>query len=42
MKKNYQKPTVQIVKLKQQAQLLAGSVEATRSGYGTATDQIWD
>ena len=44
-KKNYQKPTMNIVKLNQHGQLLVGSstgVEANRSGYGIADEQNWD
>ena len=35
-KKDYLKPTMNIVKLQQQTQLLAGSVLSTRPGYGDA------
>ena len=47
-KKLYEKPTINIVKLQQQTQLLqASGVEANRSGYGTAstgdgTEQTWE
>lgn len=42
-KKDYLKPTMKVVKLQQQAHLLAGSgVEANRSGYGTAVESTWD
>ena len=43
-KKDYQKPTMQVVQLKQQQQLLAGSngVQSTRSGYGAATEEEWE
>ncbi len=37
-RKDYQKPTMNIVKLQQQCHILAGSIEANRSGYGTAED----
>jgi len=41
-KKDYQKPTMQVVKLKQQQQLLAGSgVHSMRSGYGEAQEEEW-
>jgi hypothetical protein len=42
-KKNYQKPTMQVVMLKQQQQLLTGSgVKSMRSGYGEAQEETWD
>ena len=41
-KKEYEKPTMQVVQLKQQPQLLAGSVDATRNGYGDAEELIWE
>ena len=47
-RKDYRKPTMQVVKLQQQTRLLAGSgVESMRTGYGTAstddgTEQEWD
>ena len=37
-KKNYLKPTMQVVKLQQQQQLLAGSVSATMDGTFTEED----
>jgi len=41
-KKDYQKPTMQVVMMKQQQQLLAGSgVKSMRSGYGSAQEQTW-
>ena len=40
-KKDYEKPTMRVVQLKQQSQLLAGSVGATRDGYGTAIEDTW-
>ena len=39
-KKDYLKPTMKIVKLQQQTQLLAGSVLSTRPGYGEANDGV--
>jgi hypothetical protein len=40
-KKDYQKPTMNIVKLQQQTHLMAGSgVQSTRSDYGTANEGI--
>ena len=41
-KKDYEKPTMRVVQLKQQSQLLAGSVGATRDGYGLANDGLID
>ncbi len=40
-RKDYQKPTMQIAVLQQQAHLMAGSVESTRTGYGTAVEDTW-
>ena len=45
MKKiDYQKPTMKIVQLKHRAQLLVGSVTASRTGYTTAseTEEVWE
>ena len=39
-KKDYEKPAMQVVKLKQQQQLLAGSVLSTRLGYGEANSEV--
>jgi hypothetical protein len=47
--KNYQMPTTEVVRLKMETQLLAGSqswpsgapVNAQRNGYGDANDQVW-
>ena len=42
-KKDYQKPTMQVVKLQQQTHLMAGSgVQSMRSGYGEAQEEEWD
>ena len=43
-RKDYLKPTMKVVKLQQQAHLLAGSVQvqATRDSYGTATVEEWE
>ena len=43
-KKDYEKPTMEVVQLEQRQQLLAGSsqLDATRDGYGAAEDLIWD
>ena len=40
----YEKPTMQVVQLKQRSQILAGSsqLDATRSGYGDAEELIWE
>ena len=41
-KKDYQRPTMQVVKLQQQTHLMAGSgVQSMRSGYGSAQEQTW-
>ena len=39
-KKDYEKPTMRVVELKQQSQLLAGSVEASRGDYGIANGDV--
>jgi len=40
-RKDYQKPTMNIVKLQQRTMLLTGSVvDATRDGYGTANGDV--
>ena len=41
-RKDYQKPTMQVFMMKQQQQLLAGSVQSTRSDYGAAQEYEWD
>ena len=42
-KKDYQKPTMQVVKLQQQTHLMTGSgVQSTRSSYGTAEEETWE
>jgi hypothetical protein len=41
-KKEYERPTMQVVQLKQQPQLLAGSVQSTRSDYGEAQEYDWE
>ena len=41
-KKNYVKPTVKVVVLSHRPQLLAGSVTATRSPYGTPENWDWE
>lgn len=42
-KKMYEKPAMQVFELKQQPQLLAGSVGATRGeDYGNAIEDTWD
>ena len=41
-KKEYEKPSMQVFELKQQPQLLAGSVEGNRGDtYGDAIEDIW-
>ena len=46
-RKDYERPTIKIVKLQQRAHLLYASMQGMRGGYGTAstldgTDQEWD
>ena len=42
-KKDYLKPTMNIVKLQQQTHLMAGSgLQSTRDSYGTANDGLTD
>jgi hypothetical protein len=42
-RKDYQRPTMKVVQLQHQTHLLAGSgVEANRSGYGTAQEDVWE
>ena len=46
-KKDYQKPTMKVVKLQHQTQLLQASVQGFRPSYGAAsvedgTEQEWD
>ena len=41
-KKDYQKPTMNVVQLQHQTHLLAGSgVQSMRSGYGEAEEDDW-
>ena len=42
-KKDYEKPTMQVVQLQHQTHLLAGSgVQSMRSGYGEAQEDDWE
>ena len=41
-RKDYQRPTMKVVELQHHCHILAGSVEASRSGYGTAEEEIWE
>ena len=41
-RKVYRKPTAEVVKFEEQCQLLAGSVETTRDGYGDAEEDNWE
>ena len=42
-RKDYQKPTMNIVKLQQQTHLMAGSgVKSMRSDYGKAQEETWE
>ena len=40
-RKKYEVPAMEVVEVKQQAQLLAGSVGASRGDYGVANEDIW-
>ena len=40
-RKDYEKPTAQVVELKQQQQLLAGSLTSERDDYGDPIDDTW-
>ena len=40
-KKDYQKPTMQVVKLQHKCQILAGSLTSVRDDYGDAIEQTW-
>ena len=41
-RKDYERPTMQVVQLKHKCQILAGSgVEANRSSYGAAQESTW-
>ena len=40
-KKQYQRPTAQVVELKQQQHLLAGSLTSERNDYGDPIDDTW-
>ena len=43
MKRNdYTKPAMKVVELRQRAQLLTGSVGASRTGYETADSEEWN
>lgn len=39
-RKDYQRPTMKVVKLQQRTMLLAGSVVTNRVDYGTANDGV--
>ena len=41
-RKDYKKPTMKVVELQHRTMLLAGSLEATRNGYGEAQTDTWD
>jgi hypothetical protein len=42
-KKEYERPTTQVVQLKQRSQILTGSpLDATRNGYGDAEELNWE
>jgi hypothetical protein len=39
-KKDYEKPTMEVVQLKQRQQLLAGSLDTNRDDYGIANGDV--
>lgn len=39
-RKTYEKPTTTVVVMQHRTQLLTGSVQANRSGYGTANEGV--
>ncbi len=41
-KRNYQKPAMKTVYLRQKTSLLTGSVPSTRMDYGTAIEFEWE
>ena len=41
-RKTYEKPTTTVVVMQHRTQLLQASVQANRSGYGTANDGVTD
>lgn len=41
-KREYEKPLMKVFRLKQQSQLLAGSVSGIRSPYGTPENWDWE
>ena len=41
-RKEYEKPTMQIVELKQTGMLMTSGFEATRSNYGDAEELDWE
>ena len=41
-RKTYEKPTTTVVVMQHRTQLLTGSVQANRSGYGTANYGVTD
>ena len=40
-KKQYEKPSLEVVVLNQQTALLAGSVQATQQNYGNGGEEDW-
>ena len=41
-KKEYERPTMQVVELKQTGILMTSGLRATRDGYGDAEELIWE
>lgn len=40
--KDYDKPTMKVVKIQTTKMLMTSGVDSTRSGYGDADEQSWD
>ena len=41
-RKDYERPTIKIVKLQQRGHLLYASMQGMRTGYGNAQELDWD
>ena len=41
-RKDYEKPTMKVVKLQHTGMLMTSGVEASRSGYGQAVEDDWE
>jgi len=40
-KRDYEKPSMKVVKMRQRQHLMNGSVQSMRSGYGEAQEEDW-